>query len=102
MLSVEDIPEVFQDLAPIPQNDGPDRVCVIEYPSAFTLAYNYMRAVWAAKELSGTCTHVVFVYTYIDSFVWLILERIESIADLSQQSLTIAWYVCKFILVCAV
>jgi len=52
MLSVEDIPEVFQDLAPIPQNDGPDRVCVIEYPSAFTLAYNYMRAVWAAKELS--------------------------------------------------
>jgi hypothetical protein len=58
MLSVEDIPELFQDLAPIPQNDGPDRVCVIEYPSAFTLAYNYMRAVWAAKELSGTCTHV--------------------------------------------
>jgi len=52
MLSVEDIPEIFQDLTPIPQNDGPDRVCVIQYPSAFTLAYNYMRAVWAAKELS--------------------------------------------------
>lgn len=52
MLSVEDIPEIFRDLTPIPQNDGPDRVCVIQYPSAFTLAYNYMRAVWAAKELS--------------------------------------------------
>lgn len=62
MLSVEDIPEVFRDLSPIPQNDGPDRVCVIQYPSAFTLAYNYMRAVWAVKEfserslnLSATC-----------------------------------------------
>lgn len=52
MLSVQDIPEIFHDLTPIPQNDGPDRVCVIQYPSAFTLAYNYMRAVWAAKELS--------------------------------------------------
>ena len=53
MLSIDEIPDVFQDLTPIPQNDGDDRVCVIEYPSAFTLAYNYMRAVWAAKELSG-------------------------------------------------
>ena len=54
MLSFEEIPEIFSDLTPIPQNDGPDRVCVIQYPSSFTLAYNYMRAVWAAKELSGT------------------------------------------------
>mmetsp|Transcript_9879 Transcript_9879/g.24626 ORF Transcript_9879/g.24626 Transcript_9879/m.24626 type:complete len:342 (-) Transcript_9879:32-1057(-) len=52
MLSASDIPEVFADLTPIPQNDGPDRVCTIDYPSAFTLAYNYMRAVWAAKERS--------------------------------------------------
>ena len=68
MLSVGDIPDVFQDLTPIPQNDGPDRVCVIQYPSALTLAYNYMRAVWAAEELSGTlslysmcCMHSTFV-----------------------------------------
>ena len=53
MISVEDIPEIFNDLTPILQNDGPTRVCVIQYPSSFTLAYNYMRAVWAAKELSG-------------------------------------------------
>lgn len=52
MLSVSEIPEIFSDLTPIPQNDGPDRVCVIQYPSAFALAYNYMRAVWAAKECS--------------------------------------------------
>ena len=61
MLAVTDIPEVFQDLSPIPQNDGPDRVCVIQYPSAFILAYNYMRAVWAAKELSGTSSSVSFI-----------------------------------------
>ena len=58
MLSFEEIPEIFSDLTPIPQNDGPDRVCVIQYPSSFTLAYNYMRAVWAAKELSGTCVRL--------------------------------------------
>ena len=61
MLAVTDIPEVFQDLSPIPQNGGPDRVCVIQYPSAFSLAYNYMRAVWAAKELSGTSSSVSFI-----------------------------------------
>jgi hypothetical protein len=81
MLSVEDIPEVFHDLAPIPQNDGPDRVCVIEYPSAFTLAYNYMRAVWAAKELSGTCIARMFVRLFvfwcvcIDRFLRLVSTR---------------------------
>jgi len=53
MISVEEIPNVFQDLVPIPQHDGPDRVCVIQYPSSFILAFNYLRAVWAKKELSG-------------------------------------------------
>lgn len=52
MIAESDIPDVFSDLAPIPQNDGPERVCVIQYPSAFSLAYNYMRAVWAVKERS--------------------------------------------------
>eukprot|EP00531_Pseudo-nitzschia_arenysensis_P018731 CAMPEP_0116129334 /NCGR_PEP_ID=MMETSP0329-20121206/7871_1 /TAXON_ID=697910 /ORGANISM="Pseudo-nitzschia arenysensis, Strain B593" /LENGTH=336 /DNA_ID=CAMNT_0003623599 /DNA_START=264 /DNA_END=1274 /DNA_ORIENTATION=- len=52
MIPAGDIPEVFSDLSPIPQNDGPDRVCTIQYPSAFSLAYNYMRAVWAVKEKS--------------------------------------------------
>ena len=65
MLSIEEIPEVFRDLTPIPQNDGDDRVCVIEYASAFVLAYNYMRAVWAAKECSGTCVvAVIAVFVY--------------------------------------
>ncbi len=68
MLSASDIPEVFADLTPIPQNDGPDRVCTIDYPSAFTLAYNYMRAVWAAKERSGMyglrCSLRLFLFCF--------------------------------------
>ena len=55
MLSIEEIPDIFHDLTPIPQIDSYDRVCVIEYASAFVLAFNYLRAVWAAKEHSGTC-----------------------------------------------
>jgi hypothetical protein len=29
-------------------------VCVIQYPTAFALAYNYMRAIWKTNEKSGT------------------------------------------------
>lgn len=60
MIPAGDISEVFSDLSPIPQNDGPDRVCTIQYPSAFSLAYNYMRAVWAAKEKSGEFQQCLF------------------------------------------
>jgi hypothetical protein len=54
MLSIEELTDVFSDLKPLPQNDsGEERVCVIQYPSAFVLAYNYMRAVWNCNEMSG-------------------------------------------------
>jgi protein farnesyltransferase/geranylgeranyltransferase type-1 subunit alpha len=62
MLRVDEIPEVFTDLAPIPQNDGPEPVCAIQYPTAFRVAYDYMRACWKSGEhserslqLSATC-----------------------------------------------
>jgi Protein prenyltransferase alpha subunit repeat len=54
MIPIEDLAEVFSDVTPLPQNDGPDRVCVIQYPTAFALAYNYMRAIWQSGEKSGT------------------------------------------------
>ena len=54
MIAVEDLPKIFDDLSPIQQDNGPTRVCVIQYPSSFTLAYNYMRGVWASKEFSDT------------------------------------------------
>jgi protein farnesyltransferase/geranylgeranyltransferase type-1 subunit alpha len=51
-LTTIDLPTVFADLAPIPQQDGPHAVCRIDYPPDFTLAYDYMRALWKADERS--------------------------------------------------
>jgi hypothetical protein len=45
MIPVDELTTVFSDLTPIPQDDGPELVCVIQYLTPFTLAYNYMRAV---------------------------------------------------------
>ena len=53
LVTVEEIQDLFSDVKPVPQDDGPDPVCVISYPPAFSLAYDYMRAVWRTKELSG-------------------------------------------------
>ena len=53
MIPVDELSTIFSDLAPIPQDDGPEPVCVIQYPTSFVLAYNYMRAVWKSNEFSG-------------------------------------------------
>lgn len=58
MIPIEDLSEVFADVTPLPQNDGGDRVCVIQYPTSFALAYNYMRAIWKSNEKSGACLFV--------------------------------------------
>lgn len=83
MISVEDIPEIFNDLTPILQNDGPTRVCVIQYPSSFTLAYNYMRAVWAAKELSGKVFYVSCRYNikYLSDILHILMLSQVSLFD---------------------
>ena len=52
MIPVDELSTIFSDLEPVPQDDGPDPVCVIQYPTSFRLAYDYMRAVWQANELS--------------------------------------------------
>ena len=54
MIPIEDLTEIFSDLTHLPQDDDVTRhVCVIQYPSSFALAYNYMRAVWGCDETSG-------------------------------------------------
>lgn len=63
MLRIDELSEVFEDTEPVPQDDGPlPPVCAIQYPTAFRLAYDYMRAVWKSGEfsdrtlkLSATC-----------------------------------------------
>jgi protein farnesyltransferase/geranylgeranyltransferase type-1 subunit alpha len=62
ILRVDELSEIFHDVTPLPQNDGPDPVCVISYPTSFVVAYDYMRACWRSGEkslrslqLSATC-----------------------------------------------
>lgn len=50
-LTVEELPLVFSDITPIPQNDGP--VCRIAYKPDFAEAHNYMRAILKADERSA-------------------------------------------------
>lgn len=54
MMKVEDLNTVFSDVTPIPQDDGPNPVCVIAYKEDFKQAYDYMRAILKADERSGT------------------------------------------------
>lgn len=54
MMKVEDLDTVFADVTPIPQDDGPNPVCVIAYKEDFKQAYDYMRAILKADERSGT------------------------------------------------
>jgi len=62
MLPVDEIAEVFHEVIPIPQEDGDDPVCSIDYPTSFRMAYEYMRAClkngeksYRSLKLSATC-----------------------------------------------
>jgi protein farnesyltransferase/geranylgeranyltransferase type-1 subunit alpha len=64
MLSQEELSSVFSDMTPIPQDDGPNPVCSIDYSPQFRQAYDYMRAVLALGEKSGM--HLFFCCTPMD------------------------------------
>ena len=48
-----DLPTVFADIKPIPQDDGPHPVCAIDYPEKFVEAMDYLRALIDLDEHSG-------------------------------------------------
>ena len=48
-----DLPTVFADIEPIPQDDGPEPVCAISYSPEFVQAHDYLRAVIKVDERSG-------------------------------------------------
>ena len=70
MIPIEDLVDVFADVTPLSQNDCSDRVCVIQYPTAFALAYDYMRAIWKTNEKSGKNSRYFEVLLWEVS-VWL-------------------------------
>jgi len=54
MFASEALSEIFSDVTPVPQDDGPNPVCAIDYSPQFIQAYNYMRAILRTGEKSGT------------------------------------------------
>lgn len=52
LFDISDLPQVFADVTPVPQNDGPTAVCRIDYPPLFVQAYNYFRALLLLAEYS--------------------------------------------------
>ncbi len=61
-LSISTLPIVFHDVTPLPQDDGPHPVCVIDYKPDFETAHDYLRAVLKRNEktertlaLTGIC-----------------------------------------------
>ena len=50
---MENLSEVFADVTPIPQDDGPNPVCSIDYPNGFVEAMDYFRAILKMGEHSG-------------------------------------------------
>jgi protein farnesyltransferase/geranylgeranyltransferase type-1 subunit alpha len=50
--TAQDLPTVFSDVTPVPQDDGPAAVAQIDYSQDFVTAFNYFRAVLQADERS--------------------------------------------------
>ena len=46
------VTEIFNDITPIPQDDGPNPICQIDYPQEFDMAQSYLRAILQKKEHS--------------------------------------------------
>ena len=51
-LSFSDLNEHFADVDPVPQDDGPELVCKIDYPPNFRKVFDLFRAVLQTNELS--------------------------------------------------
>jgi protein farnesyltransferase/geranylgeranyltransferase type-1 subunit alpha len=92
-----EIPIVFSDVTPVPQDDGVQPVCRIDYKPDFTLAYDYMRAILKADERSDRALQLTTICLQLNPAnytVWhfrrLCLEKIGLTDDLVQKDLELA------------
>ena len=92
-----EIPIVFSDITPIPQNDGAQPVCRIDYKPDFTLAYDYMRAILKADERSDRALQLTTICLQLNPAnytVWhfrrLCLEKIGLTEQIIQRDLELA------------
>lgn len=100
MISQDEIPEVFSDVTPIPQDDGPNPVCSIDYSPQFIQAYDYMRAILKSGEkseralrLTGLCLKLNPANYSIWHFRRQCLDETctnDNIAQIIQQDLELA------------
>lgn len=92
-----DIPIVFSDVTPVPQDDGVQPVCRIDYKPDFTLAYDYMRAILKADERSDRALQLTAICLKLNPAnytVWhfrrLCLEKIGLTEEVVQRDLELA------------
>mmetsp|Transcript_4427 Transcript_4427/g.5123 ORF Transcript_4427/g.5123 Transcript_4427/m.5123 type:complete len:327 (+) Transcript_4427:122-1102(+) len=96
-ITVEELPFLFTDLNPIPQDDGPFPVCKIAYDSDFVTAHDYLRAVLKTDErsertlkLTGLCLRLNPANYTVWHFRRLCLKELGMTEERVQYDLTLA------------
>jgi protein farnesyltransferase/geranylgeranyltransferase type-1 subunit alpha len=93
MITTEDLPTLFHDVTPLPQDEGPHIICRIDYPLEFTIAYDYFRAVshkdeWSERALQLTTLCLQFnpanytVWHFRRKCMWALLMKDDKSIDL--------------------
>ena len=89
-LSVEDLPQVFGDVTPVPQADS-DGVARIDYPPHFATIYDYWRAVRGTEHSARVrdLTELCLEYNPANYTVWqdrrLCIEAEWNVADVDEE-----------------
>jgi protein farnesyltransferase/geranylgeranyltransferase type-1 subunit alpha len=90
----EEIPLLFSDLKPVPQEDGPIPVCQIDYSADFVLAYDYFRALLLTNERSERAlalTEVCLTFNPANYTVWHVRRECVDALGWTEERLDYEW-----------
>jgi protein farnesyltransferase/geranylgeranyltransferase type-1 subunit alpha len=90
----EEIPFIFSDLKPVPQDDGPIPVCQIDYNANFVLAYDYFRALLQTNERSERAlalTEVCLALNPANYTVWHVRRECVDALGWTDERLEYEW-----------